>query len=145
MGPSRKHHQLLNSESDSEHSTSTGGGGGSKGNGDSSSVGVGGGGGSKGNGDFNGDRSDIYKNMHPLEVECMSEGVSDAVGAKGGWGWGRSEGVSEGVGEKLSLDAVIEKIPVGWFHYRLLFICGLAFMADGLEVSLLSFVSACGK
>jgi hypothetical protein len=47
--------------------------------------------------------------------------------------------------EKQTLDAVIESIPVGWFHYRLLFICGLAFMADGLEVSLLSFISACGE
>ena len=47
--------------------------------------------------------------------------------------------------EKQTLDAVIEQIPIGRFHYRLLFICGLAFMADGLEVSLLSFISACGK
>lgn len=46
---------------------------------------------------------------------------------------------------KKTLDEVIEKIPVGWFHYRLLFICGLAFMADGLEVSLLAFISACGE
>mmetsp|Transcript_24551 Transcript_24551/g.36146 ORF Transcript_24551/g.36146 Transcript_24551/m.36146 type:complete len:495 (-) Transcript_24551:206-1690(-) len=42
-----------------------------------------------------------------------------------------------------TLDQVLEGLPVGWFHYRLLFICGLAFMADGMEVSLLSFVSTC--
>lgn len=45
--------------------------------------------------------------------------------------------------EKKPLNEVIDMIPVGLFHYRLLFICGLAFMADGLEVSLLSFMSAC--
>ena len=47
--------------------------------------------------------------------------------------------------KKSSLDDIIEQIPVGLFHYRLLFICGLAFMADGLEVSLLSFIAACGE
>ncbi len=33
--------------------------------------------------------------------------------------------------------------PVGWFQYRLLLMCGLAFMADALEVSLLSFLATC--
>jgi hypothetical protein len=31
-----------------------------------------------------------------------------------------------------NLDKVLEKLPVGWFHYRLLIICGLSFMADGM-------------
>lgn len=56
-----------------------------------------------------------------------------------------------------NLDEILEKLPVGWFHYRLLIICGLSFMADGMvyiyyyviftyltkEVSLLSFISTC--
>ena len=41
------------------------------------------------------------------------------------------------------LEVVLNKLPVGWFHYRLLLICGLSFMADGMEVSLLSFISTC--
>jgi hypothetical protein len=34
--------------------------------------------------------------------------------------------------EEKTLEQVLDSIPVGWFHYRLLFICGLAFMADGM-------------
>lgn len=37
----------------------------------------------------------------------------------------------------------MDRIPVGYFQYRLLFMCGLAFMADALEVTLLSFLTAC--
>jgi hypothetical protein len=60
---------------------------------------------------------------------------------------------------KTTLDKVLDDIPVGWFHYRsghnsfflldktpsfrLLIICGLAFMADAMEVSLLAFISTC--
>lgn len=45
--------------------------------------------------------------------------------------------------KELSLDEVIEMIPVGIFHYRLLLICGLAFTTDALEISLLSFIATC--
>ena len=31
----------------------------------------------------------------------------------------------------------------GWFHWRLLLITGLANAADGMEVSLLAFMSVC--
>ena len=43
----------------------------------------------------------------------------------------------------LRLEEALESIPVSYFHYRLLLICGLAFMADSMEVSLLSFLSIC--
>lgn len=33
--------------------------------------------------------------------------------------------------EEKTLEQMLDEIPVGWFHYRLLLICGLAFMADG--------------
>ena len=33
--------------------------------------------------------------------------------------------------------------PAGWFHWRLLLITGLANAADGMEVSLLAFMSVC--
>ena len=41
------------------------------------------------------------------------------------------------------LDSVIDSIPVGFFHYRLLLMCGLAFMADAMEVSLLTILGTC--
>jgi MFS family permease len=43
----------------------------------------------------------------------------------------------------LILDEVLEKNKVGLYQYRLLLLCGLAFMADSLEVNLLSFLSVC--
>ena len=36
-------------------------------------------------------------------------------------------------------DQVIECIPLGSFHYRLLFVCGLALMADGMVTKLVFF------
>jgi hypothetical protein len=38
--------------------------------------------------------------------------------------------------EEKTLEEMLDKIPVGWFHYRLLLICGLAFMADGTTTTL---------
>lgn len=43
----------------------------------------------------------------------------------------------------LTLEEAMESIPVSFFHYRLLLMCGLAFMADAMEVSLLSFLATC--
>ena len=37
--------------------------------------------------------------------------------------------------DEITLDDLLEKIPIGKFHYRLLVICGMAFMADAMEVS----------
>jgi hypothetical protein len=42
-----------------------------------------------------------------------------------------------------SIDAAIESLPVSYYHYRLLSICGLAFAADAMEVSLLTFLATC--
>ncbi len=44
---------------------------------------------------------------------------------------------------KLTLDEALERLPFSMFHVRLVLMCGLAFMADALEVSLLSFLSIC--
>jgi MFS family permease len=41
------------------------------------------------------------------------------------------------------LDEVLDSIPQGLFQFRLLVMCGLALMADAMEVSLLSFISDC--
>ena len=43
----------------------------------------------------------------------------------------------------ITVDAIIENIPISFFHHRLLIICGFSFMADSMEVSLLSFISSC--
>ena len=45
--------------------------------------------------------------------------------------------------ESLSLDEALEKNPVGLFQYRLLLMCGFAFMTDSLEVNLLTFLATC--
>lgn len=44
---------------------------------------------------------------------------------------------------EVTLEELLDDVPIGRFHYRLLVICGMAFMADAMEVSLLSFVSTC--
>jgi len=44
-----------------------------------------------------------------------------------------------------TLDEVIDTMPEGRFHWRLLAICGLSFMADSMEVTLLSFISMCAS
>lgn len=47
------------------------------------------------------------------------------------------------VEEPIKLEDALEAIPVSYFHYRMLFMCGLAFMADSMEVGLLSYLSIC--
>lgn len=43
----------------------------------------------------------------------------------------------------ISLEEALELNPVGWFQYRLLLMCGFAFMSDALEVNLLTFIATC--
>ena len=42
-----------------------------------------------------------------------------------------------------SLEDILDEIGMGFFQYRLLAICGLAFMADSMEISLLGYLSQC--
>lgn len=53
------------------------------------------------------------------------------------------EKMSNSAPPSLTLDEALEKNSVGLFQYRLLLMCGFAFMADGLEVNLLTFLSTC--
>lgn len=46
-------------------------------------------------------------------------------------------------GKIVNIDEILDKLQVSTFHYRLLLMCGLAFMADAMEVSLLSFLATC--
>jgi len=46
-------------------------------------------------------------------------------------------------GDKRKLDTCLDELPVSYFQYRLLFICGLVFMSDAMEITLLGFLSAC--
>ena len=41
------------------------------------------------------------------------------------------------------LDEILNEIGIGYFHYRLLILCGLSFMADSMETSLLGYLSIC--
>jgi hypothetical protein len=43
------------------------------------------------------------------------------------------------------LEDIIDKMPPGWFHRRLVLVCGLGYTANSMAVSLLSFVSVCAS
>ena len=43
----------------------------------------------------------------------------------------------------ITLEEALDLNPVGWFQYRLLIMCGFAFMSDALEVNLLTFIATC--
>jgi len=43
----------------------------------------------------------------------------------------------------MYLEEALAMNPMGFFQYRLLFMCGLAFMADALEINLLTFLATC--
>lgn len=45
--------------------------------------------------------------------------------------------------EAVTVDEALESLPIGTFHYILLGLCGVAFMADSMEICLLSFISIC--
>ena len=42
-----------------------------------------------------------------------------------------------------TLEDLLSEIGIGYFQYRLLALCGLAFMADSMEISLLGYLSTC--
>lgn len=44
---------------------------------------------------------------------------------------------------ELTIDQCLDIIPLSFFQYRLLALCGVLFMADAMEVILLSFLTAC--
>jgi len=45
--------------------------------------------------------------------------------------------------QSITLEEAMELNPIGYFQYRLLLMCGLTFMTDGFEITLLSFLTAC--
>jgi putative MFS transporter len=42
-----------------------------------------------------------------------------------------------------TFEELLDQFPVGFFHYKLFLICGLSFMCDAMEATLLSFLSNC--
>ena len=56
-------------------------------------------------------------------------------------GYSQIEGATYGNPTSITLDEALQNVELGWFHYRLLLISGLAFTADAIEVSLLSCLS----
>jgi MFS family permease len=47
--------------------------------------------------------------------------------------------------QDIDINEALEWIPIGRFQYRLLIMCGFAFMADALEVNLLTYLSVCAS
>lgn len=47
-------------------------------------------------------------------------------------GYMESESTKSKEPQLMHMDEVLAKIPVGFFHYKLLLVCGLSFMADGM-------------
>jgi len=45
--------------------------------------------------------------------------------------------------QSITLNEALMQIPVGLFQYRLLVMCGFVFMADALEVNLMTFLATC--
>jgi MFS family permease len=73
-------------------------------------------------------------------LETAGAGTRAGAGqGAGGAGAGDADNCSARSGV-MSIDDAVEATPIGVFHYRLLLMCGLAYMLDAIEVSLLSFV-----
>ena len=54
-----------------------------------------------------------------------------------------SEGLSDSTSPpERSINYILEQIPAGKFHYRLLLICGLSFMADAMVCLIFCLYSA---
>ena len=49
-------------------------------------------------------------------------------------GYRQVEGSTYGNPTAISLDDALQSVKLGWFHYRLLLITGMAYMADSIEV-----------
>eukprot|EP00605_Chrysophyceae_sp_TOSAG23-4_P001840 GSChrysophyteH1.ASY1.ANO1.2032.1 assembled CDS len=75
-------------------------------------------------------KSSGYQNQNQLEMQNMAEDTTDI-------------GVSEHSVSAETLDHVIEGLRIGKFHFQLLTLCGLSFMSDAMEVTLLAFLSIC--
>ena len=46
---------------------------------------------------------------------------------------------------RVLMPYLFSQMPPGWFHARLLLMCGVGFTANSMAVSLLSFVSVCAS
>ena len=66
----------------------------------------------------------------PLEMELGTLDNSDHKSDDGQLLPQRVE-PSSSCSDEVDVNEVLDNIPVGFFHYRLLLICGLSFMADG--------------
>jgi MFS family permease len=56
---------------------------------------------------------------------------------------GSDDRTYSGSKRELTIEKALEEIPLGPFHTRLFILCGLGFMADAMEIGLLSFLAIC--
>jgi MFS family permease len=78
------------------------------------------------------------------DIEIPSRSSLQLVNITSGYQYLSEEATPSGSSpapQDISLEVALERIPVGKFHLKLLTICGLSFMSDSIEVSLLSFLS----
>ena len=80
-----------------------------------------------------------------LSAHSLNEGAKDGDKLEGGdeIGGGSNNTVVKSEIPEYAMEEIIDSMPVGRFHWRLLMLCGLAFCADAMEVTLLGFVSTC--
>ena len=86
------------------------------------------------------------KGYHALEYESNGglNGFSGHDNTSNGGDIVQVPGTDEEDVEK-EVDDVLNELDLGYFHYRLLLICGLSYMADAVEVGFLSYASLCIK
>ena len=90
------------------------------------------------------------KGYHVLESEANGEDIyeSTSYGTSGCAQCVEEEGgeeEEEGVNIEMDVDDVLNELELGYFHYRLLLVCGLSYMADAVATSFLSYASLCIK
>ena len=78
------------------------------------------------------------KSLANTDNPSLSKANGGVIGSEG-----RSISTSSSSSKLRSIETVLEEIPIGMFHWRLLFLCGISFCADAMEVTLLAFMSTC--
>ena len=88
-----------------------------------------------------------HKGYHVLESEANSDSNDLSNYGSGNVAARRVtlDEASEGESQKVEMDVddVLDNLDLGYFHYRLLLICGLCYCADAVEIGFLSYASLC--
>jgi hypothetical protein len=74
-------------------------------------------------------KQQTYSNIIMIDPSIKEEERSSTINSTSS-----AIATDEDFGHEITLDQLLDDIPIGNFHYRLLVICGMAFMADAMEV-----------